>query len=105
MTKGNVEFTFPTSLMELEEVSSLMELRERLVAIARSNSLDDEHLRYRCLLQKTRYVYARCSRKECRASLSYRVDGEGRLFLTKAMISHCHNFAKKTRDLRFKSVR
>jgi len=91
MTKNNVEFNFPTSLLELEEASSVMELRERLVAIARSSSLDDEHLRYRCLLQKARYVYARCSRKGCRASLSYRIGGNSRLYLTKAVISHCHN--------------
>ena len=60
-------------------------------------------IRYRVVLDKGKYVYARCGWNGCGARLRYRLQAEGRLTLTRAICNHSHSL-NRCRKYKFQAV-
>ena len=67
-----MEFRFPDATVDLEEVRSSQELREKLEAQRLLLEIGKASVRYRMAAQKDKYLYARCCWKRCPACLKYK---------------------------------
>lgn len=88
------EFRFPTTMIDLEEVSGKEELSELLKDHLKQSEMSDYRFQYRLALKKNQYLYATCSNYGCKSHLRYRQAPGGCFQLIRAETHHIHDAPK-----------